>query len=94
MRRCLPWTSSPRTPGCAATPAAALVLPKAAILTHRSITANAANTVVSWGLTADDTALLNAPLFHTGGLNVFTTPLVYHYCVCARRSLGEEDSMR
>jgi len=52
-------------------------LPKAAILTHRSITANAANTVVSWGLTADDTALLNAPLFHTGGLNVFTTPLVY-----------------
>jgi fatty-acyl-CoA synthase len=52
-------------------------IPKAAILTHRSITANAANTVVSWGLTADDTALLNAPLFHTGGLNVFTTPLVY-----------------
>ncbi len=42
-------------------------LPKAAILTHGSITANAANTVVSWGLTADDVALLNAPLFHTGG---------------------------
>ncbi|MDY7226359.1 acyl-CoA synthetase [Hyalangium rubrum] len=52
-------------------------LPKAAILTHGSITANAANTVLSWGLTADDVALLNAPLFHTGGLNVFTTPLVY-----------------
>ncbi|MBN1203982.1 MAG: long-chain fatty acid--CoA ligase [Myxococcaceae bacterium] len=52
-------------------------LPKAAILTHGSITANAANTVVSWGLTAEDVALLNAPLFHTGGLNVFTTPLVY-----------------
>ena len=51
--------------------------PKAAILTHGSITANAANTVVSWGLTAEDTALLNAPLFHAGGLNVFTTPLVY-----------------
>jgi fatty-acyl-CoA synthase len=52
-------------------------LPKAAILTYGSITANAANTVVSWGLSADDVALLNAPLFHTGGLNVFTTPLVY-----------------
>ncbi|HEX8699777.1 MAG TPA: long-chain fatty acid--CoA ligase [Myxococcaceae bacterium] len=52
-------------------------LPKAAILTHGSLTANAANTVVSWGLSADDVALLNAPLFHTGGLNVFTTPLVY-----------------
>ncbi|HLL01126.1 MAG TPA: long-chain fatty acid--CoA ligase [Myxococcaceae bacterium] len=52
-------------------------LPKAAILTYGSITANAANTVVSWGLDAEDVALLNAPLFHTGGLNVFTTPLVY-----------------
>ena len=52
-------------------------LPKGAILTHRAITANAVNTVVSWGLTADDVAILNAPLFHTGGLNVFTAPLVY-----------------
>ncbi|RKG83142.1 acyl-CoA synthetase [Corallococcus terminator] len=52
-------------------------LPKSAVLTHGSLTANAANTVVSWGLTQDDVALLNAPLFHTGGLNVFTLPLVY-----------------
>lgn len=51
--------------------------PKGAILTHRAITANAVNTVVSWGLTADDVAILNAPLFHTGGLNVFTAPLVH-----------------
>ncbi len=50
---------------------------KAAVLTHRSILANAANTVTGWGLTPDDVALLNAPLFHTGGLNVFTAPLVY-----------------
>lgn len=52
-------------------------VPKAAVLTHGSITANAANTVVSWGLASSDVALLNAPLFHAGGLNVFTTPLVY-----------------
>ncbi|NPC71921.1 long-chain fatty acid--CoA ligase [Corallococcus exiguus] len=51
-------------------------LPKSAVLTHGSLTANAVNTVVSWGLTQDDVALLNAPLFHTGGLNVFTLPLV------------------
>jgi len=51
--------------------------PKGALLTHRSITANAINTVVSWGLTADDLTILNSPLFHTGGLNVFTAPLVY-----------------
>ncbi len=52
-------------------------LPKGAVLTHRSITANAVNTVISWGLTPDDVAILNSPLFHTGGLNVFTAPLVY-----------------
>ncbi|MFO0593280.1 MAG: long-chain fatty acid--CoA ligase [Polyangiaceae bacterium] len=51
--------------------------PKGAVLTHRAITANAINTVISWGLTARDTAILDAPLFHTGGLNVFTAPLVY-----------------
>jgi fatty-acyl-CoA synthase len=52
-------------------------LPKAAILTHRSITANSVNTVMSWGLTPDDVALLQMPLFHTGGFNVFTAPLVH-----------------
>lgn len=52
-------------------------LPKAAILTHGTITWNAVNTVMSWGLRPDDLAVLNAPLFHTGGLNVFTTPLVH-----------------
>jgi fatty-acyl-CoA synthase len=51
--------------------------PKGALLTHRSITANAMNTVISWGLTADDVTILNSPLFHSGGLNVFTAPLVY-----------------
>jgi fatty-acyl-CoA synthase len=51
--------------------------PKGALLTHGSITANAVNTVVSWGLTANDLTILNSPLFHTGGLNVFTAPLVY-----------------
>lgn len=50
--------------------------PKGAVLTHGSIAANAVNTVASWGLTPDDVAILNAPLFHTGGLNVFTAPLV------------------
>jgi fatty-acyl-CoA synthase len=32
---------------------------------------------MSWGIDAGDTAILNAPLFHTGGLNVFTAPLVH-----------------
>ncbi len=52
-------------------------LPKGAILTHRAMTANSINTVMSWGLTPDDVVPLISPLFHTGGLNVFTLPLVH-----------------
>ncbi|MCW5848959.1 MAG: long-chain fatty acid--CoA ligase [Anaerolineae bacterium] len=52
-------------------------VPKGAILTHGNITWNSINTVMSWGLAPDDVAILNAPLFHTGGLNVFTAPLVH-----------------
>lgn len=52
-------------------------LPKGAILTHGNIAWNAINTQVSWGIGGDDTAILNAPLFHTGALNVFTAPLVH-----------------
>jgi fatty-acyl-CoA synthase len=52
-------------------------LPKAAIQTHANIISNAVNTMVSWELTSKDCAILNAPLFHSGGMHVFTTPLVY-----------------
>jgi fatty-acyl-CoA synthase len=52
-------------------------LPKGAILNYRCITANAVNTIVSWGLGPDDVVPLNMPLFHTGGMNVLTMPLVY-----------------
>lgn len=52
-------------------------LPKGAVLTHGSVAANSINTVMSWGLTPDDVVPLVSPLFHTGGLNVFTLPLVH-----------------
>lgn len=52
-------------------------LPKGAILTHSNMTANSINTVMSWGLDQNDVAILNAPLFHTGGINVFTLPLIH-----------------
>jgi fatty-acyl-CoA synthase len=51
--------------------------PKAAILTQGTVTWNAVNTVAGWGLRPDDVTILNLPLFHTGGLHVFTTPLVH-----------------
>jgi fatty-acyl-CoA synthase len=41
------------------------------------MTWNSINTVMSWGLTPDDVTILNSPLFHTGGLNVFTLPLIH-----------------
>ncbi|HEX9117223.1 MAG TPA: long-chain fatty acid--CoA ligase [Anaerolineae bacterium] len=52
-------------------------LPKGAVLTHGAMTANSVNTVMSWGLTPEDVVPLISPLFHTGGLNVFTLPLVH-----------------
>jgi len=52
-------------------------LPKGAILSHGNMTWNSINTVMSWELDAHDVAILNAPLFHTGGLNVFTLPLIH-----------------
>lgn len=52
-------------------------LPKGALLTYGNITWNAVNTQASWGVGPEDTAILNAPLFHTGALNVFTAPLVH-----------------
>ena len=51
--------------------------PKGAMLTHRSIAANAESTRLAWGLSEVDVALVDAPLFHTGGLNVLATPLFY-----------------
>lgn len=51
-------------------------LPKGAVLTHGSMLANAVNTAASWGLGPRDVAILNAPLFHVGGLSVLTAPLV------------------
>ena len=52
-------------------------LPKAAILTHGNVLWNAMGTAASWGLHPRAKALLNAPLFHTGGMNVLTAPLVW-----------------
>ena len=52
-------------------------LPKGAVLSHGNIFWNSVNTITGWGLRPDDVAILNSPLFHTGGLNVFTAPMVH-----------------
>jgi fatty-acyl-CoA synthase len=50
--------------------------PKGALLTHANLHANARSTALAWQLTKSDVAIADAPLFHTGGLNVLATPLL------------------
>ena len=50
--------------------------PKGVVLSHRSIDGNAINTIISWNLTGDDVTLTYLPMFHTGGLNALTLPIL------------------
>jgi fatty-acyl-CoA synthase len=50
--------------------------PKGVILSHRSILWNALNTIISWELSSDDITITCLPMSHTGGLNVYTIPLL------------------
>ncbi|MGD6833768.1 class I adenylate-forming enzyme family protein [Sutcliffiella halmapala] len=50
--------------------------PKGVILSHQNIASNAINTIISWGLSERDITLTCLPMFHTGGLNALSTPLL------------------
>jgi fatty-acyl-CoA synthase len=50
--------------------------PKGVVLSHQSIIWNAINTIVSWGLSMDDTTINYLPMFHTGGLNALSIPIL------------------
>lgn len=51
--------------------------PKGALLTHGQLHWNAFNTALACDLTPSDATLTFTPLFHTGGLNSLTTPLLH-----------------
>jgi fatty-acyl-CoA synthase len=51
--------------------------PKGAILNYRAMTWNSINTIVSWGLDANDVVPHYMPMFHTGGINVLLLPIVH-----------------
>lgn len=51
--------------------------PKGALLTHGQVHWNALNTILACELTTADSTLTFAPLFHTGGLNSLSTPLLH-----------------
>ncbi len=50
--------------------------PKGAVHTHRSLARTIDNGIESQGLTADDITLILLPLFHVGGLNIQTLPIL------------------
>lgn len=51
--------------------------PKGVIVPHRQILYNAIATSTAWELCHEDIAPVSTPFFHTGGWNVFATPLWY-----------------
>lgn len=51
-------------------------LPKGVMLSYEAVNWNALNTITSWGLSSHDTTISYMPLFHTGGLNALSIPLL------------------
>lgn len=51
--------------------------PKGVIIPHRQLIWNAIATTTGWNLSADDVGPAATPFFHTGGWNVFTTPMLF-----------------
>lgn len=50
--------------------------PKGVVLSNQSILWNGMNTVLSWNLSSEEVTLTNIPMFHTGGLNALSIPLL------------------
>lgn len=51
--------------------------PKGAVLSHRMLAWNSINTNIAWDIVSTDITTVHAPLFHTGGFNVLTLPLLH-----------------
>jgi fatty-acyl-CoA synthase len=50
--------------------------PKGVVLSHQSIRWNAINTILSWNLSEEDVTINYMPMFHTGGLNALSLPIL------------------
>lgn len=51
-------------------------VPKGVVLSHYSVDWNAINTIISWGLTDEEITLNYMPVFHTGGINALSLPIL------------------
>ncbi|RLQ97533.1 long-chain fatty acid--CoA ligase [Falsibacillus albus] len=49
---------------------------KGVVLSYQSVNWNAVNTIISWGLNKEDKTLTYLPLFHTGGINALSIPIL------------------
>jgi fatty-acyl-CoA synthase len=67
----------PDDPGCILYTSGTTGRPKGALISQRQILWNCINTAVSWGLSENDVSPIFTPMFHSGGLFVFLTPLFY-----------------
>ncbi|MFI0898981.1 long-chain fatty acid--CoA ligase [Streptomyces sp. NPDC020983] len=56
--------------------------PKGAVLAHGNLVWNAVNVLIDHDLTADERALVCAPLFHMAGLNMLTLPVLLKGGTC------------
>jgi len=52
-------------------------LPKGGNLSHRALLFNSMNEVLTWGISHTDSAHILLPLFHTGGWNLLTLPILH-----------------
>lgn len=52
-------------------------VPKGVMVPHRQLLWNAIATTSAWRIGADDVGPAATPFFHTGGWNVFTTPMLF-----------------
>lgn len=52
-------------------------LPKGGMISHRAMLFNAMNEICTWGISHTDSAHILLPLFHTGGWNLLTLPILH-----------------
>lgn len=70
------WHDEPKLPWLIIYTGGTTGKPKGVVLSYGAVTANAINTVISWGLNDADCTLNYMPLFHTGGINALSLPIL------------------
>lgn len=50
--------------------------PKGVVISHEAVATNALNTIATWSIGEDDVTVNYMPLFHTGGINALSIPIL------------------